>query len=181
MERFTHKVYLDGVWPERDNYFALTALVADTIAVYYWCESFLDRVKKDKIFCVMGQRGLAEYAARKTEAVLRQLTKKAEESGESWGWKFGTTCALRDMLRDRRQEEQKDAVYMDQLNASTYRAKKELEHAYKVGIRDVKAHFSVDDYKRGRGQVWTLKKFQTPIHVLNDYHEMRFTRCEPSE
>lgn len=177
-ERFIHKVYLGDEYEVKDNDFALASLVADTFAVYYWCEAFAERrkshdnhVRMCRKLCVMGQRGLADYAARATEIVLRQLKKRAEEAGEDVGYQFGAVTALRESLRERRVGEQSRPEYMDQLNVSTYRAKRELAHKYKVGVVDARATFEMGSYERGMLQKWSLDKFRDPIYVLNSYAE----------
>ena len=166
-EKFIHKVYVDGEYPKKDNRLALAALVAETIAVYYWTEAFADGRKHQ--LCIIGQRGLAEYAAKATSAVLALIDKQIEQLQETAGFGFGTVIALREALRLRREGEQRRPEYADQCNVSTYRAKSTLDKYYKVGVKDVKANFDIDGYHRGLKQVWTLNKFKTPIEVLNDY------------
>jgi hypothetical protein len=166
-----HRVYLDGEFPKKDNRLALAALLAETIAVYYWSEAFAE--SRPMRICIIGQRGLAEYAAKATNAVLALIDKNALALQETEGFQFGSVVSLREALRLRREKEQRVPEYMDQCNVSTYRAKHSLGKYYKVGVKDVHAHFDVDGYHRGTKQVWTLKQFKTPIEVLNDYARAR--------
>jgi hypothetical protein len=169
-EAFIHTCYVEGHWPLRDQYFVLSSLIGESLAVYYWCEWFMDKRRSQRLnFCVIGQRGLSEYVARITPKVIALITTKADDLKESWGYKFGLTVALRDALRARRDEEIKLPEYMDQCNASTYRAKKQMNHTYKVGVRDQPVEYDVDGFKRGKQQVWTLTQFKTPIQVLDLY------------
>lgn len=169
-EAFIHTCYVQGHWPEKDQYFVLSSLVGESLAVYYWCEWFMDtKHGQRRTFCVIGQRGLSEYVAKITPKVLDLITKQADKLHETWGYKFGAVVAMREALRVRREEEMKQPEYMDQCNASTYRAKKQLNHTYKVGVRDQPVDYDLDGFKRGRQQMWTLTQFKTPIQVLNLY------------
>jgi len=162
-----HRVYTDGAYPKKDNTLAFAALTAETIAVYYWCEAFAEG--RPHRLVLVGQRGLAEYAARAVNAVIKLVDGNTSTLNETEGFKFGSIIALREALRHRREKEQRVPEYMDQCNVSTYRAKKSLEKYYKVGVKDVPAQFDIEGYNRGLKQLWTLKQFKTPIEVLNDY------------
>ncbi len=167
---FIHTCYVDGYWPEKDQYFTLSALVGESIAVYYWCEWFMDKKHgQRRTFCVVGQRGLSEYVAKAVPKVLRHITVTADLLHESWGYKFGLAVSLREALRARRDAEMRAPEYMDQCNISTYRARKQLAHTYKVGVIDQPVEYEADGFKRGREQVWTLNQFKTPIEVLDMY------------
>jgi len=169
-EAFIHTCYVEGHWPERDQYFVLSSLIGESLAVYYWCEWFLDtRHGQRRNFCVIGQRGLSEYVATVTPKLITHITKAAETLHETWGYKFGLVVGLRDALRARRDEEMKLPEYMDQCNVSTYRAKKQMNHTYKVGVKDQPVEYDIDGFKRGKQQVWTLTQFKTPIQVLDLY------------
>ena len=169
-EAFIHTCYVEGHWPERDQHFVLSSLIGESLAVYYWCEWFMDRKHGQRhTFCVIGQRGLSEYVAKITPKVIALVTKKANDLNESWGYKFGVVVGLRDALRQRRDEEMKRPEYMDQCNVSTYRAKMQMNHTYKVGVRDQPVSYDLEGFKRGKQQVWTLRQFKTPIQVLNNY------------
>lgn len=169
-EAFIHTCYVEGHWPERDQYFVLSSLLGESLAVYYWCEWFLDtRHGQRRNFCVIGQRGLSEYVATVTPKLITHITKAAETLHETWGYKFGLVVGLRDALRARRDEEMKLPEYMDQCNVSTYRAKKQMNHTYKVGVKDQPVEYDIDGFKRGKQQVWTLTQFKTPIQVLDLY------------
>lgn len=169
-DAFIHTCYVEGYWPDRDQYFALSALIFETIAVYYWCETFVDsRRSQRKCFCVIGQRGLSEYTAKVSSKVLDLITRKADELQEAWGYKFGLVVSLREALRKRRDSEIIKPEYMDQCNASTYRARKQMHHNYKVGVKDQPVEFDKDGFARGKAQVWTLAQFNTPLQVLNNY------------
>lgn len=169
-EAFIHTCYVEGHWPERDKYFVLSSLVGESLAVYYWCEWFVDtKHGQRRNFCVIGQRGLSEYVAKATPKVIALVTKHAVDLSESWGYKFGSVVALRDALRARREVEMSRPEYMDQCNASTYRAKMQMNHSYKVGVRDQPVEYDLDGFRRGKKQVWALTQFKTPIEVLNGY------------
>jgi hypothetical protein len=176
-EPFVHKVVLDGEYPKKDNTLALAALVAETIAVYYWSEAFAEG--RPIRLCVVGQRGLAEYAAKAAMAVITRIDMQTERIKETLGFKFGTVIALREALRHRRDGEQRRPEYMDQCNVSTYRAKRSLDKHYKVGVKDIAAQFDGDGYQRGLKQIWTLKSFKTPIQVLDTY--ARRAHVRPAE
>lgn len=175
-EPFVHKVILNGEYPKKDQTLALAALVAETIAVYYWSESFAEG--KPTRLCIVGQRGLAEYAAKASVAVISLIGVQAERIQETLGFKFGTVIALREALRHRRDGEQRKPEYMDQCNVSTYRAKRSIDKHYKVGVKDIAATFDMDGYQRGLKQIWTLKSFKTPIQVLDTY--ARSAHARPS-
>lgn len=169
-EAFIHTCYVSGYWPKRDQYFILSSLIGESLAVYYWCEWFLDtRHGQHRTFCVIGQRGLSEYISGITPKVITLVGKSADDLKETWGYQFGAVVALRDALRARRDREMKLPEYADQCNVSTYRAKKQLNHTYKVGVKDMPVEYDLEGFKRGRQQVWTLTQFKTPIQVLNDY------------
>ncbi len=169
-DAFIHTVFVEGYWPHRDQHFAFTALVAETIAVYYWSEAFCDDYRgQRRAFCVIGQRGLSEYAARAIHKVVEHIYDEANNLHENWGWKFGSAVALRDALRLRRDKETEFPEYQEQCNVSTYRAKRQLNHNYKVGSKDTPVNFEIDGFARGRRQVWTLKQFLTPVQVLDRY------------
>lgn len=168
-QAFIHTCYIEGYWPTRDQYFALTSLVAETLSIYYWCEAFVDKRRAQKIsFCVIGQRGLSEYVAKAVPQVLLLINQQ-----ESWGYKFGLVVSLREALRKRRDTEITRPEYMDQCNASTYRARKQMNHNYKVGVVDQPVEYDLEGFKQGKARTWTLAEFKTPIEVLNDYARNR--------
>lgn len=173
---FIHKVYVDGTFPKKDNTLALAALVAETLAVYYWSESFAEG--KPIRICIIGQRGLAEYAGKAASAVIDRIHVQTERLQETTGFKFGTVIALREALRHRRDIEQRRPEYMDQCNVSTYRAKRSLDKHYKVGVKDIATQFDIEGYHRGLKQVWTLANFKSPIQVLDTYARRNDVRVE---
>lgn len=176
-DAFIHTCYVEGYWPERDAYFTWTALLTETLAVYYWCESFVNARRGARLaFCVIGQRGLSEYVALTVPKLLTHLTSQADTLHETWGFKFGTAIALREALRRRRNDEVKRPEYMDQCNASTYRAKKQLNANYKVGSVDQPIQYDLDGFARGRQQIWTLTQFKTPIQILDEYARSQYVR-----
>lgn len=169
-EAFIHTCYVEGYWPQRDHHFGVSSLIGETIAVYYWCEWFFNtRHGHRKQFCVVGQRGLSEYVATITPKIIEKVSKRAISLNEEFGYQYGAVVALREALRDRRDAELQRPEYMDQCNSSTYRARKQLNHLYKIGARDHKVDFDLDSFRRGRCEVWTLTQFKSPIDVLNDY------------
>jgi hypothetical protein len=173
-EAFIHTCYIDGYWPERDQYFAMSALVFETLAVYYWCESFVDnRRSQRRVFCVVGQRGLSEYVTKISSKVLSHIVTTADKANEGWGYKFGLVVSLREALRKRRDTEITRPEYQDQCNASTYRARKQLNHNYKVGVKDQPVEYDLEGFRSGKAQQWTLAEFKTPLEVLNDYARHR--------
>jgi hypothetical protein len=181
---YIHKAVIDGVWPKKDNRFALAALVAETIAVYYWSEAFAEggqTRQQRSTLCVVGQRGLAEYAATATSKILAHLDKIQDRLQETEGFRFGCVIALRDALRLRRDRENTRPEYQDQCNVSTYRAKRTLDKYYKVGVKDVPTQFDIDGYQRGLKQIWTLNGFKTPLQVLDTYARSHNVRSSEGE
>jgi hypothetical protein len=104
-EAFIHKVVLPGSWTTKTNPFALSALLAESIGVYYWCELFTEG--RPMRLCLIGQRGLVEYAGRAYAAVHALIEKQVSMLAETEGFKFGTVVALRDALHARRSNEQR--------------------------------------------------------------------------
>jgi len=169
-EAFIHTCHVEGDWPARDRHFVLSALIGETLAVYYWSEWFMDKRRSQRrSFCVIGQRGLSEYVAKITPKVIAHVSQKADDLQESWGYKFGLAVSLREALRLRRAGEVKRPEYMDQCNASTYRAKKQMHKNYRVSVKDQPVEFDIEGFRRGRKQAWTLTQFKTPIQVLDNY------------
>jgi hypothetical protein len=169
-DAFIHTCYVEGHWPERDRHFVLSSLIGESLAVYYWCEWFLDTRHGRRLnFCVIGQRGLSEYVATIVPKVVSHLSTKAQALNESWGYQFGLAVSLREALRARRDVEMRHPEYMDQCNVSTYRAKLRRDHTYKVGVRDVPVEYDMDGFRRGRKRDWSLTQFKTPIQVLDNY------------
>ena len=169
-EPFIHRAFIEGYWPVKDEYYTFTAFVAEVLAVYYWCESFCDSTRgQRRAFCVIGQRGLSEYAAQATHKVVAHIGRHAEGLQEHWGWQFGSACALREALRVRRDTEVRQPEYMAQCNISTYRAKKQLHHNKQKKTKDTPITFDLDGFKRGKQQVWTLTQFKTPSQALDAY------------
>lgn len=174
---FVHKVHIDETFKTRNSRFALAALVAETVAVYYWSEAFSEGPSPYR-FCIIGQRGLSEFVAKAIPKVLSHIDRTAETLRETEGFKFGSVIALREALRQRRTVEQRRPEYMDQCNVSTYRAKANLDKYYRVGVKDVKAAFDIEGFKRGQKQVWTLKNFPSPTTVLDNYARSKHGRSE---
>jgi hypothetical protein len=172
---FVHKVELHETFGSRNNRFALTALVAETLAVYYWCEAFSVGPRPYR-FCVIGQRGLSDFVAQAIPKVLQHVDRTTDALKETEGFKFGSIIALREALRLRRSTEQRRPEYMDQCNVSTYRAKANLDKYYKVGVKDAKTEFDIEGFRRGQKQVWSLEKFPSPTTVLDNYARSKYGR-----
>ena len=168
-EPFVKKAYTEETYPDRGNRFALGALIGQTVGTYYWCDVFVERRRKPRTFCVIGQRGLVEYAAKKIDAILRLVEKAAAQNNETIGWQFGVIVSLRQALHEKRETERKDPRYHEQMAASTYRARRELKHSYKVGESSAKATFDIEGYNRGKDHPWLVSNFQSPIEVLDRY------------
>jgi len=177
-ERFVKRVYTNETYADRGNRYALGALIAETVAAYYWVDAFIERRKRPRTFCVIGQRGLAEYAAKKIDAVLRLIERSAAQNNETIGWQFGAAVSLRNTLHEKRESERKDPRYHEQMAASVFRARRELNHSYKVGQSQAKATFDIDGYNRGKAVPWSETSFQSPIQVLDRF---AYTLNNPEE
>lgn len=168
---FVHQVILDETFPNRGDRYALCGLIAETISVYYWCESFVLRGKPPKKFCVLGQRGLAEHAAKRTTDILRLIEHTAAARDETIGWQYGAVMSLRDTIHKRRDAEQDRSIYQDQMTASVYRARKVLKQQYRIGCSDARATFDIAGFNRGKTFPWDLSTLKDPLTVLDNYSQ----------
>lgn len=166
MVKFVRRVELPEHFDKDNERVALYALIADTLGVYYWCETFMLRHKKPRRFCILGQRGLAEYAAKKIQQVYTLVQLTAAQRHESIGWEYGAVVSLRDALNARRIEERNDPEYSEQMMASVYRARHDLKTSYKVGHTDARAVFDIDGFDRGKVHPWNLSKVYNPLEAL---------------
>lgn len=167
---FIKTCYIAGYWANRDTSYVFSALVAETLAVYYWCEFFVQPRRSVRVaFCVIGQRGLSDYVVDIAPKVMSCILSQADTLKETWGYKFGLVISLREALRRRRDTEMPIPEYQDQCNASTYRAKKQLRAFYKVRTSDQPVQYDIPGFKRGKERVWGLEQFKTPVQVLNEY------------
>jgi len=169
-EPFVKKVYVDEAFPDRGDRYALCALIAESVSVYYWCEAFVERKHRPRTFCIIGQRGLAEYAAKKIAQVLHLIEMTAAKRNETIGWQYGSTVSLRTALKERREKENGTPEYQHQMSVSVYRARKELTHAYRIGTSDARATFDSAGFYRGKEYPWDLSKIRSPIQVLERYY-----------
>ena len=166
--KFVRRLDLPEQFPRTDDDYAMYSLIAETIATYYWCEAFTLRgTKKLRSFCVLGQRGLVEYAAKKIHQVYLRIQIEAARRNETIGWQYGVIISLRDALHARRKTELEDPVYHEQMIASVYRARHNLKTAYRVGHIDARAVFDIDGFDRGKHYPWILDSLLTPIQVMD--------------
>lgn len=168
-EGFVHQVILDEAFPERGDRFALCGLIVETISVYYWCEAFTLRGKLPKKFCVLGQRGLAEYAAKRATDILRLIELAAATRDETIGWQYGAVMSLRDTIHKRRDAEQESSIYQEQMTLSVYRARKVLKQQFRIGNSDARATFDIAGFNRGKSFPWDLSTLRAPLAVLDTY------------
>lgn len=166
MAKFVRRLDLPERFDKNDERLSLYAFVADTLAVYYWCEMFLLRNTKPRKFCVLGQRGLVEYTAKKIQQIYNLIQLTAAERKETIGWQFGAVVSLRDALNARRKHELQDPAYSEQMMASIYRAQHDLKTAYKVGNSDSRAVFDIDGFDRGKVHPWNLGKVLNPLEAI---------------
>lgn len=166
MAKFVRRVDLPERIDKGDERLALYALVVDTIGAYYWCETFLLRSTKPRRFCMLGQRGLVDYAAKKAQQIYQLIQLTAAQRNETIGWQYGAAISLRDALNARRNVEKLDPLYSEQMMASIYRARHDLKTAYKVGEADSRAVFDIDGFDRGKVHPWKLEKMLNPLEAI---------------
>jgi hypothetical protein len=143
------------------------SLIAETVGTYYWCEAFALRgTRKLRRFCVLGQRGLVEYAAKKIQQVYSLVQLEGAKRNETIGWQYGVIISLRDALHERRKAEIQDPTYHEQMIASVYRARHDLKTSYRVGSSDARAVFDVDGFDRGKVYPWVLKGMASPLEAI---------------
>lgn len=174
-EPFIKKVRTEEFYTDRGNRFALGALLAESIAAYYWCDAFIENRRKPRTFCIIGQRGLAEYAAKKIDAALRLIERTAAENNETMGWQFGAAVSMRNTLHERREEEMKDPRHHEQMAASIFRVNRSIKHSYKIGESSAKATFDIEGYNRGVITPWRANSFQSPLQVLDRFAATTFS------
>ena len=167
MNKFVRRVDLPEHFAHSDDRRSLYAFVADTLAVYYWCEMFSLKGTKPKRFCLLGPRGIVEYAAKKVQQIYNLIQITAAERKETVGWQYGAVASLRDALNDRRIRERADSAYSDQMMASVYRTQHDLKTAYKVGVSDARAVFDIDGFDRGKVHPWKLEKLLNPLEAMH--------------
>lgn len=167
MAKFVRRLDLPERFEKTDDRYAMYSLIAETIGTYYWCESFALRgTRKLRKFCILGQRGLVEYAAKKIQRVFIQIQLEAAKRNETQGWQYGVIISLRDALHERRKTELLDPVYHEQMIASIYRARHDLKTAYRVGSSDARAVFDIAGFDRGKVYPWVLKSLATPLEAI---------------
>ena len=166
MLKFVRRLNLPERFDKTDDRYALYSLVAETVGTYYWCEAFVMRGRKRRQFCILGQRGIVEYAAKKIQQVYNLIQVTAAKRNETVGWEYGVIMSLRDSLHERRKAEILDPVYHEQMIASIYRAQHDLKTSYRVGGSDARATFDVAGFDRGKHYPWILKDLATPIEAL---------------
>ncbi len=167
MTKFVRRVDLPERFDNKDERLALYALLADTLGVYYWCETFILRARgTPRRFCMLGQRGLVEYAAKKVQQIYNLIQVTAAKRNETIGWEYGSVISLRDALNTRRREEIVDPAYSEQMMASVYRARHDLKNSYKVGHSDARAVFDIDGFDRGKTHPWQIGKMHNPLEAL---------------
>lgn len=168
MARFVRRIDLPERFAKTSDDYALYSLVAETIGTYYWCETFVIRGSRSnpRQFCILGQRGIVEYAAKKVQQIYQLIHLTAAKKNESMGWQYGVVIALRDTLHARRKEEMLDPLYNDQMMSSIYRARHDLKNSYKVGASDARAVFDIAGFDRGKEYPWDLRKLATPLEAI---------------
>jgi hypothetical protein len=171
MDKFVRRLDLPERFEKPDERMALYALLADTLGVYYWCEVFTLRGFKPRKFCILGQRGLVNYAAKKIQQIYNLIQITAAQRRETIGWQFGAVISLRDALNTRRKAEILDAAYNEQMMASIYRSRHDLKTSYKVGHSDARAAFDIAGFDRGKVHPWDLAKLYNPLEAIRLIHE----------
>lgn len=170
MAGLIRRSYIRRAIQKKADEYGMMALLADTLATYYWCEAYYDPHVKPGAFCMIGQRGLSEYAAKRCYDAFDLLCEVRNKHSETVGWQYGAVMSLRTALEARRKEEMKKPEYMDQMSISVYRVQRNIKHSYKVGTADARATFDTDGFDRGKETPWDLSKFQSPTDVLFHYH-----------
>jgi len=167
LDKFVRRLDLPETFERTDDRYAMYSLIAETIGTYYWCEAFaLRSTRKRRRFCLLGQRGLVEYAVKKTQQVFTLIQLEGARRNETIGWQYGVIISLRDALSERRKEELLDPTYHEQMIASIYRARHDLKTAYRVGNSDARAVFDIAGYDRGKVYPWVLKNLATPLEAI---------------
>lgn len=167
MDKFIRRLDLPERFEKTDDRYALYSLVSETIGTYYWCETFALRgTRKLRMFCILGQRGIVEYAAKKIQQVYSLIELSAAKRNETIGWQYGVIISLRDALHERRKTEMLDPAYHEQMIASIYRARHDLKTSYRVGSSDARAVFDVAGFDRGKVYPWVLRSLATPLEAI---------------
>jgi hypothetical protein len=166
VEKFVRRIALPERFHKDDERLALYALLAETLGTYYWCETFMHRNTRPRQMCLLGQRGLVDYTAKKVQQIFTLIQLTAAKRNETIGWQYGAVVSLRDALNTRRKQELLDPLYGEQMMSSVYRARSDLKNAYKVGHSDTRAVFDIAGFDRGKVHPWNLEKLYNPLQAL---------------
>jgi len=169
MSTLIRRCYICRGISKKDERYGLMGLIVDILSTYYWCEGYYDPRTKPGTFCIIGQRGLSEYTAKRCFDTLELLERVREKHEETIGWQYGAVMSLRQSLEKRREYESTFSEYLDQMSVSIYRVRRNIKSNYKIGQSDARATFDIDGFERGKQTPWELEKFMPPDKVLFHY------------